>query len=110
MELSDLIVIGLFAGFVSFIFNVIYINHLVGKFQEGMLAGLSKMQELEDDIVDCYIDFGEQVMIMYVKEDNEFVAQGKDWEELNKNAIARYPEYTFNISTEDAKRAKEFNK
>ena len=112
MEFGDIVYIGLISGLMSAAIIIIAAN----MFLEGIVNSFrSHMREVmtdDDDIVDCYITFADDrgLMYMYSKEDNEFIAQGTSWEELNKNTKKRYPDKMFNVPTVEIKKAMEFNK
>ncbi len=108
MDLLDIITIGILAGGISFLLSSFLIFRLFGSFIEDLHE---HFEELEDDvIIDSYIDFNEDSMIMYRKDNNEFIAQGRSWDELNKNTIERFPDLKFNVVTSDIEKAKVFGK
>lgn len=87
----------LFFMFLGAVIAVIYLNWLLSQ-------GLKKMQE-EDDFVDKALTIWKEHMIplsiekvkdrfyAYNDETGEFVCQGADYQELNKNFSLRFPNY-----------------
>jgi hypothetical protein len=57
--------------------------------------GLTKLRET---IIPSRIEHVNGMLYLYNKETNDFIAQGKDFEELNENAKKRFPEKLFNVS------------
>ena len=88
---------GLFFMFLGAVIAVIYLNWLLSQ-------GLKKMQE-QDDFVDKALTIWKEHMIplsiekvkdrfyAYNDETGEYVCQGADYQELNKNFSLRFPNY-----------------
>ena len=110
MEFGDIVYIGFISGLMSAAIIIIVANI----FLEGIVSTFrDRMRELandQEDIVDCYIVFTKDGMFMYSKDDNEFIAQGESWEELNKNTKARFPDSMFNVPTSEIKKAMDYKK
>lgn len=109
MEFSDILYIGLVSGIISACLTLFVINQMVNGFLENLRDRLDGLIE-DDEIVDCYITFTDKIMYMYTREDNQFIAQGSTWEELNDNSRSQYKDVRFNVTTEDIDKAKVFNK
>lgn len=110
MEFGDIIYIGFISGLMSAAIIIIaaniFLEGVVNTFRERMRETLDNQEE----IIDCYIVFTKDGMFMYSKDDNEFIAQGETWEELNKNTKARFPDSMFNVPTSEIKKAMSFEK
>ncbi len=110
MEFSDIIYIGLVSGLISSFITIFAITQMVNGFVESTRERLTELLKDETDIVDCYLVFNDNTMYMYNKENNEFIAQGNSWEELNANTSSRYKNIMFNLPTSEIDKAKEFKK
>lgn len=62
---------------------------------ENVEKGLTKLRET---IIPSRIEHVNGMLYLYNKETNDFIAQGKDFDELNENAKRRFPEKLFNVS------------
>ena len=110
MELGDMIFVGLISGLVSGVVVIVALLHFIEGYVETVREHMSQMIEDDDDIIDAHIVFEKEVMLLYRKDDHQFIAQGSSWEELNKNAIDRFPDVQFNVVTSDIEKAKNFKK
>lgn len=110
MEFSDIVYIGLVSGIVSSTILVVVMNQFINGIVDNFRDRMKDVLEDDKEIVDCYITFTDKSMLMYKVENNEFVAQGDTWEDLNKNTIARFPDLMFNVKTEQINKAMKFNK
>lgn len=63
------------------------------KVQEGM-------KKLKETIIPSRIEEHNGVLYLYNAETEDFIAQGKDMEELNANAKLRFPDKLFNVPQE----------
>lgn len=63
------------------------------KVQEGM-------KKLKETIIPSRIEEHGGYLYLYNDETHDFIAQGKDMEELNKNAKIRFPDKLFNVPQE----------
>lgn len=106
MDIIDLFIFAVFNSILTIAILIYFVRGAGERIIEAMQQGESG--EVEHELVDAYIDFVDGKMYMYAKENNEFIAQGASWEELNKNTIARYPDTSFNVPTKDIEKAKEF--
>jgi len=104
MDFLSFLVATIVNTFISLFFFYLMFNYMRNK----ILAQLE--EELNDSVVRAYLEFTEGSIMMYDKEDNSFIAQGRDWEELNKNVTTRYPNVSFDIDHESAEKAMRFNK
>ena len=110
MELGDIVYIGLISGLTSAVIIIIAINHVVEGFVSRFREHMKNAIDDDSDIIDCHLVFTDKEMLMYKNENNEFVAQGTTWEELNANTVKRFPDLMFNVPTSEIKKAMEFNK
>lgn len=62
---------------------------------EKVEKGLAKLRET---IIPSRIEHVNGMLYLYNKETNDFIAQGKSFEELNENAKKRFPEKLFNVA------------
>lgn len=99
------------AIFTAMFIHLIFMYHgrnLLAKLKESMDEYDEMVENDDRELVDAYIEKTETYLLLYRKDSNDFIAQGSSWEELNKNAITRYPDVMFNVTPEDIKLAKEF--
>ncbi len=59
------------------------------------------MQKLKETIIPSKIEVVNNSLFLYNAETNEFIAQGKDFEDLNKNAKVRFPDKLFNVPQDE---------
>ena len=110
MEFGDIVFVGLVSGLVSGVIVIIGITHFVEGYVETFREHMRQIIDDDDDIIDAYITFENDLMLLHRKDNNQFIAQGESWEDLNKNAIKRFPDIQFNVVTDEINKAKEFNK
>jgi len=110
MEFSDLIYVGLVSGLISSFITIFAITQMVNGFVESTRDRLTELLKDDTDLVDCYLVFNDKMMYMYNKDNNEFIAQGSTWEELNSNTSSRHKNVMFNLPTSEIDKAKEFKK
>lgn len=99
------------AIFTAMFIHLIFMYHgrnLLAKLKDSMDEYDEMVEADNRDLVDAYIEKTETYLLLYRKDNNDFIAQGSSWEELNKNAITRYPDVMFNVTPEDIKLAKDF--
>ncbi len=58
--------------------------------------------------VEAYVEITENSLLLYRKDRNEFIAQGKDFKELEANTKKRFPDLIFKLSDEEYTKAKDF--
>lgn len=68
------------------------------------------LEEFNEKVVYSRIEVENDTIIMYNNETNEFLAQGKTWEELNLRLKERFPDKWFHLDQEVIERIKSFNK
>lgn len=88
--IGTVIVLNILARFVDEIRN----KQLDIKLEEG----LKKLREV---VIPSRIEVVNGMLFLYNKENDEFIAQGKNFIELNDNAKARYPEKLFNVPQDE---------
>lgn len=59
------------------------------------------MKKLKETIIPSKIERVDELLFLYNADTNEFIAQGKDFEELNKNAKVRFPDKLFNVPQDE---------
>jgi len=57
----------------------------------------STLAQLKKSIIDSKIEFSNGVYYLYNRNTNEFIAQGNNFEELEKAAKKKYPDKLFNV-------------
>jgi predicted RND superfamily exporter protein len=85
-----LVVLNILAKLVDEIRN----KQLDKKLEEGL-------QKLREVVIPSRIEVVNGMLFLYNKENGEFIAQGKNFIELNDNAKARYPEKLFNVPQDE---------
>lgn len=64
-------------------------------------------QQDQRETIDAYINIADRTILLFRKDNNEFIAQGYSFEELEVNAKKRYPDRVFKISDDEFKNIKE---
>lgn len=59
------------------------------------------MKKLKETIIPSVIEESNGILYLYNAETNEFIAQGKNFEDLNHNAKARFPDKLFNVPQDE---------
>jgi hypothetical protein len=72
----------------------VYIHIQSKKLDAALESGLAKLKET---IVPARIEDVNGMLFLYNKETEEFLAQGKTFEELNRSAKDRFPNKLFNV-------------
>jgi hypothetical protein len=85
-----LIVLNILAKLVDEVRN----KQLDQKLEEGL-------KKLRETVIPSRIEVVNGMLFLYNKENGEFIAQGKNFIELNDNAKARYPEKLFNVPQDE---------
>lgn len=57
----------------------------------------STLTELKKSVIDSKIEFVDGMYFLYNRETNEFLAQGKNYDELEEAARKKYPNKLFNV-------------
>lgn len=114
MELFDIITLAFFTSIFTAFFLQIVFMYTGRKLIERIRDSMEEDDDGEEeegygiDFIDAYIEKTDSCLFLYRRDTNEFIAKGSSWEELNKNAIARYPDIMYNVTAEDVKIAKDF--
>jgi len=66
----------------------------------GMLAQ-DILDELKSKIVDCKLEKHNDEFFLYNRETNEFLAQGKTYDDICETLKVKYPSKYFNVTGED---------
>lgn len=95
-------IIGFFIGalLVSAIINLSAKYYLATKEKELNDALKKGLQDLKDKIIPARIDDVNGMLFLYNRETEEFLAQGKNMDELNRIAKQLYPNKLFNVPQE----------
>lgn len=105
------IFIGIVAGVVAGIMLILYSRHMHFKRINRMLMAANGMLEaLEESVIDTRIEFDDNIMRAYNMETDEFLAQGKTWDELNSVLRNRFPDKMFNVKQDQIDKAVDFGK
>jgi len=59
------------------------------------------MKKLKETIIPSKIEQVNGLLFLYNADTNEFIAQGKDFEDLNNNAKVRFPDKLFNVPQDE---------
>lgn len=107
----DVIISGLISGVVSAGVVILYSKHIQSQRTLRMLdAAQGMLEAIEESVINTRIEFDEKTMRAYNRDTDEFLAQGKDWEELNRVLRSRFPDKMFNVNQEQIDRATSFNR
>jgi len=107
----EIIFIGLVSGLVSAGTVIAYSKYLQHKrLLKTMGYAQSIMEEFEERVINARLEFYDNVIRMYNKDTDEFLAQGKDMDELNSVLKSRFPDKLFNIKQEQIDRASHYGK
>lgn len=60
-----------------------------------------KIKEIKEKIIPSRIEEANGCLFMYNSETNEFLCQGKDMNELEQNARAKFPNKLFNVPQDE---------
>lgn len=106
-----MLLIGVVSGTVSAFIVISYSKYIQFKRMEKMsFYAQSMLEELEDRVIDARLEFDEGMIRMYDSETDEFLAQGKTWDELNDILKFRFPNKLFNVKQEQIDRASQYSK
>lgn len=107
----EIIFIGLVSGLVSAGSVIAYSKYLQHKrLLKTMGYAQSILEEFEERVINARLEFYDNVIRMYNKDTDEFLAQGKDMDELNSALKSRFPDKLFNIKQEQIDRASHYGK
>lgn len=87
--------IGFVAGIFVYRSLIAIATYALQKRLENKVSEL--MEEFKKSMIDSKIEVADGVYYMYNRDTNEFLAQGKTFEELEKAARAKYPDKMFNV-------------
>lgn len=101
------IISGIISGFLSFYF-----------FKRELLADSEDLEEELEDVISkfkrvvvpCRLEFVNDTILIYNRETDEFITQGKSFEELENNLKSLHPEKYFDVKEEEIKLAKNIGK
>jgi hypothetical protein len=105
-------IVGILAGvLISFIVIVLIaqalararIRYIEHKIDEGIKA-------FREHVIDSRIELVSNQLFLYNKKTDEFLAQGKDLQELNDNASKRFPDKLFNVPNSELIKYEQVNK
>ena len=68
------------------------------------------LEEFNEKVIYSRVEVEDNTIIMYNNETDEFLAQGKNWEELNKKLKERFPDKWFHLDQDVIDRIKSFNR
>lgn len=107
----EIILIGIISGIVSAGTVIAYSKYLQHKrLLRTMNYAQDILQEFEERVVNARLEFYDDVIRMYNKDTDEFLAQGKSMDELNSTLKSRFPDKLFNIKQEQIDRASQYGK
>lgn len=107
----DIILTGLISGAVSAGLVILYSKHIQSQRLTRMMdAAQGMLDAIEESVINARIEFDENIMRAYNNDTDEFLAQGKDWEELNRLLRSRFPDKMFNVSQDQIDKATSFNR
>lgn len=104
--------VGILAGIlISFIVIVLIaqalararIRYIEHKIDEGIKA-------FRERVIDSRIELVNEQLFLYNNKTEEFLAQGKNLQELNDNAMKRYPDKLFNVPNSELIKYEQVNK
>ena len=91
---------GVIGGFIS---SQLIIRHLTSEAEDLEEHIISKMRE---DVIPCRLEFVNNTIFMYNRDTDDFIAQGKTFEELEQRCKERFPDKYFDVKQEDIEHAK----
>lgn len=102
-------------GFVS---GIVTAGLLIGYLQYKSYRRLTMMkfyaesilEEFEDRVIKARIEFNNDSLMCYNRETDEFLAQAKDWNELNERLKARFPDKMFDVPQDQITRAQSYDR
>lgn len=107
----EIIFIGLVSGLVSAGTVIAYSKYLQHKrLLKTMGYAQSILEEFEERVINARLEFYDNVIRVYNKDTDEFLAQGKDMDEINSTLKSRFPNKLFNIRQEQIDRASQYGK
>ena len=107
----EIIFIGIISGIVSASVVIAYSKHLQRQRMNKMVDYAQNILEaFEERVVKARLEFEDNVIRMYNRETDEFLAQGKSWDELNDTLKQRFPDKLFDVNQEQINRASQYSK
>lgn len=108
MELFMYFIIGLICGAFAYLLFTLYQQH---KISTKIISNINQtLQELKSVIIPCRLEFDDDVIFVYRKDNGLFLAKGSSFEEVERTLARTYPEKLFDVDSEEIIEAKVISK
>lgn len=108
MEIVFTIIVSSLVGIITFfIADRFFYNKRLTAMQEHA-EGL--LEEFNEKVIHSRVEVEGDTIIMYNNDTDEFLAQGRTWEELNTKLKERFPDKWFHLDQEIIDKIRSFNK
>ena len=108
MEIILTIILSSIVGIISFfiIDRISYARRVMALEENAE----SLLEEFNEKVIYSRIEVEDNIILLYNNDTNEFLVQGKNWEELNQRLKERFPDKWFHLDQTVIEKIKNFNK
>lgn len=107
----ELLIIGFVSGVVTSIILIGYLHYRnYRRITMMQYYAESLLEEFEERVIKARIEFDHDRLMCYNRETDEFLAQAKNWNELNDRLKERFPDKMFDVPQDQITKAQSYDR